>query len=143
MRNPTPAANGPSPVWAKLTQWVDAPWFWIAMFAFMGLVGLAVIGPKYARRQEGVERRFEARRDIALRRATGALPSDPSDDGQGLSAERATEADAEPPPHRLLIPLDPLMFLLAMALELSLGKLLWSDFSAAAASSHPSTQEHP
>ena len=45
----------------------DAPWFWLLVFSSTALVALLAIGPKYGRRQQGVERKFEARRETARR----------------------------------------------------------------------------
>jgi len=57
---------------ARLT---DSPWFWLLVFANAALVGVALIGPKYNVRQGAVERRYEARREIAGR-ALGQPASD-------------------------------------------------------------------
>jgi cell division protein FtsL len=43
----------------------DSPWFWLCLFATMGLVALAAIGPKYAKRQAGIERKEQARQRAA------------------------------------------------------------------------------
>jgi hypothetical protein len=54
----------------------DAPWFWLLVFSTTAFIALVAIGPKYGRRQQGVERRFEARRETARqvheRKASGA-----------------------------------------------------------------------
>ena len=73
----------------------DAPWFWLLIFSMMALVALVAIGPKYGRRQEIVERRFEARRETARRvhetEAGGSTDLRPTATAQGE--------------HHLLVPL--------------------------------------
>jgi len=66
---------------ARLT---DSPWFWLLVFANAAIMGVAIIGPKYNQRQVAVERRYEARREIARRAAAEA---------SGIS-----ETDAASPP---------------------------------------------
>lgn len=85
------------------TPLTDSPWFWVLLFGGMACVALVAIGPKYARRQEAVERRFQAREEIAERRATG----------QGLLR---SDAEHEPPPEEreLIVPLWPLGLGLAL-----------------------------
>ena len=110
--------------------WTDSPWFWAAAFAYFGLVWLAAIGPKYAQRQEAVERRFEARQEIARRRASGELKLNTGPDAEPVAIDPdATSRDAEPPPHELRVSLEPLVFLLALVLEAALGKLLLPYFA--------------
>jgi hypothetical protein len=43
----------------------DSPWFWAYLFATAGLIGLALIGPKFAARQSHVEREFQGRQRAA------------------------------------------------------------------------------
>src|SRR5262245_46412201 len=43
----------------------DSPWFWAYLFATAGLIGLALIGPKYAARQAQIEREFQGRQRAA------------------------------------------------------------------------------
>jgi hypothetical protein len=46
----------------------DSPWFWGVLFSLMALVGLALIAPKFAKRQGQLERRFRGREQSALER---------------------------------------------------------------------------
>jgi hypothetical protein len=39
----------------------DSPWFWAYLFTVAALISLALIGPKYSRRQAQLERQFEGR----------------------------------------------------------------------------------
>jgi hypothetical protein len=39
----------------------DSPWFWLLLFAVVGLAALAVIGPKHMRRQQRLVRMQQAR----------------------------------------------------------------------------------
>jgi hypothetical protein len=127
---------------ARLT---DSPWFWTAVFAFVGLVWLAAFGPKYARRQEMIERRYEARLEIARRHAAGQLaresaarparPGEPLDD---QAAGREPGEDVAAAPHELLIPLEPLAFVLACVLEVAVWRLLAAGVAGETATPSPS-----
>jgi hypothetical protein len=102
----------------------------MAAFAYVGLIWLAAFAPKYALRQEMVERRFEARQEIARRRASGELRVSSGPDAAPMPIDAdATSADVEPPPHELLVSLKPLVFLLALVLEVALAKLLLPCFA--------------
>jgi hypothetical protein len=80
----------------------DSPWFWGLIFAVMGLVGIAMIAPKFSRRQGQLERRFLGRQQAALerdRRAAGLPPVDLADSAfepADLGAE-AVGAGGPPP----------------------------------------------
>jgi hypothetical protein len=65
----------------------ESPWFWVMVFSLAALMGLATIGPKYAQRQAGVERRFEARQEAA-RRETRPQPDLSQADAEYLPAEQ-------------------------------------------------------
>jgi len=43
----------------------DSPWFWAYLFCTAALIALALIGPKYARRQAHIEREFQGRQRAA------------------------------------------------------------------------------
>ena len=43
----------------------DSPWFWTYVFATAGLMALALVGPKFARRQAQIEREFQGRQRAA------------------------------------------------------------------------------
>jgi hypothetical protein len=102
----------------------------MAAFAYVGLAWLAAFGPKYAQRQEMVERRFEARQEIARRRASGELRISTGPDAPPLPIDDdAPRGDVEPPPHELLVSLKPIVFLLALILEVALAKLLLPSFA--------------
>jgi len=80
----------------------DSPWFWGLVFAVMGLVGIAMIAPKFARRQGQLERRFLGRQQAAIerdRRAAGLPPMDLADaafEPADLGADAAGAGEAAP-----------------------------------------------
>jgi len=39
----------------------DSAWFWVYLYAAVGLILLAVLQPKYGQRQAGIERQFQGR----------------------------------------------------------------------------------
>jgi hypothetical protein len=43
----------------------DSPWFWTYLFAMAALIGLALIGPKFAARQAHIERQYQGRQRAA------------------------------------------------------------------------------
>ena len=43
----------------------DSPWFWAYLFGTAALVSLALIGPKFSRRQAHIEREFQGRQRAA------------------------------------------------------------------------------
>lgn len=107
----------------------DSPWFWMAAFAFVGLVWLAAFGPKYARRQENLERRYEARLEIARRQAAGEPLGEPNDRNEPAhehADDNTTGSGDEGAPRGLLMPLEPLVFVLAGVLEFAVWRLLAS-----------------
>src|SRR5262245_30754183 len=75
----------------------DSHWFWAYLFATAGLIGLALIGPKFAARQSHVEREFQGRQRAAQNVA-----------GQPPSVELSTA-------ERTLVTLRPLFLGLAVA----------------------------
>ncbi len=71
----------------------ESPWFWMALFAAIGILGLLVISPKYGTRQARMEQRYQHR--LKVRAMQGAATDDASeparDDQQDFS-------NPEPPP---------------------------------------------
>jgi hypothetical protein len=47
------------------TGLTDSAWFWVLIFALMGLVALAAMSGKYSRRQANIERNYQARTRVA------------------------------------------------------------------------------
>src|SRR5215471_16751815 len=39
----------------------ESPWFWIMLFSLAGLAALFTIGPKFEKREQGIEANFHAR----------------------------------------------------------------------------------
>jgi len=103
-----PAVETPSR--AALT---DSPWFWVMVFAAMGVVLLLVIMPKYSKRQSRLELQYQARQEIHRRQV----------EGTPARREPGQEGEAPPPAQGdLIIELWPLalafsaLFLLAAAM---------------------------
>lgn len=88
----------------------DSHWFWGLMFSVMGLVGLLLIGPKFAKRQGQLERRYLGRERAAVERSRRAAGLDPQD--LAATAE-------EPPP--LTSPLAPERIIPLWTLGLAAG----------------------
>lgn len=70
----------------------DSPWFWSLLFSVMSLVGIGLIGPKYARRQAQIEGRFLGRERAAVERQRRAAGLEPVN-----LADAAADATAAPP----------------------------------------------
>jgi len=86
----------------------DSPWFWILLFSLVGLLALAVMSPKYGRRQANIERQYQARERVAEKLAAENNSADGGRiDGQESRRPFAT-ADEQ------LIPLWPLGVLLGL-----------------------------
>jgi hypothetical protein len=79
----------------------DSPWFWGLLFSVMALVSLALVSPKYDRRQGQIEGRYLGRGQLAAERARRAAGLQPSS-----LAEDAVVMDEAP--RSRLIPLWPL-----------------------------------
>jgi ABC-type uncharacterized transport system permease subunit len=73
----------------------DSPWLWIAIFLCGALIALALMMPKFQRRQLQLERQYEARQAA----------------GQSIRDEDASETTQS---GELIITLTPLVYLLAL-----------------------------
>jgi len=87
----------------------DSPWFWVLLFALVGLLALAVMGPKYGRRQANIERQYQARERVAEKITAENIPD---------AAPRIDNLEARRPyvvtTGEKLIPIWPLAILLAL-----------------------------
>jgi hypothetical protein len=110
--NPQSAIRNPqSPV-------TDSPWFWVLVFSLMALLALAVIGPKYGRRQAGMEVKYQARERIAEDQAAGNnLVGD-------ARSELATDRRELASPEDTLVPLWPLAAILVVVALVSYVMLI-------------------
>jgi hypothetical protein len=97
-RVPPGCRNPQSPV-------TDSPWFWVLVFAGMALVALVAIGPKYGRRQAGLERQYQARERIA----DDSVENDQPTAARSEPAERRAFASAS----NTLVPLWPLALVIS------------------------------
>ena len=71
-----PSESPPEPKREPIT---DSPWFWLSLFLGMAVLGIGVIGPKYARRQQALERREEGRENAWRNRVGGVRVVDLED----------------------------------------------------------------
>jgi hypothetical protein len=93
----------------------DSPWFWVMLFCAFGVVFLLAIWPQYRARQRRLEMQFMAREEIVRRQAAG----------ESSARAAGEEGDARPPtPGELIIPLWPLVLLLAALVAFS-ATMLW------------------
>jgi hypothetical protein len=79
-----PVDRQPTPSPFRMT---DSGWFWGLLFSLMGLVALAIIAPKYDRRQGQIEGRYLGRGQLAaerMRRAAGERPTSLADDAVAM-----------------------------------------------------------
>ena len=86
----------------------DTPWFWVLLFAIVGLLALVAMSPKYGRRQANIERQYQARERVA-ERVTAENNPDASARIDDLDARRPYVTTSEK-----LIPIWPLAVLLAL-----------------------------
>jgi hypothetical protein len=54
----------------------DSPWFWLMLFSLAGLAALFTVGPKFEKREAGIEEKFHARERALGREAFDKLPDD-------------------------------------------------------------------
>jgi hypothetical protein len=78
-----------------LVRFRETPSYWIVLFANAALVGMWLIAPKYQQREAMLERRYEVRRDSAIRQAAG----------QTQVEQTEAEADPHAQDRPLMVPL--------------------------------------
>ena len=86
----------------------DSPWFWVLLFALVGLLALVAMSPKYGRRQANIERQYQARERVAEKITAENNPA---------ATERMDDVEARPyvvTTSEKLIPIWPLSVLLAL-----------------------------
>jgi hypothetical protein len=128
----------PSPGRVRLT---DSPWFWLLVFANAGLVGVVVIGPKYNQRQGAVERRYEARREVARRAQEEETNTTAAEDN--TSNETAPDENSSREASAHIVPLKPLALTLVIGNLLAIVLFAWNQvrlMKPAAENSHPPIQ---
>jgi len=77
----------------------DSPWFWLVVFLTAAIATLAVVSPKFARRQARLERMNETRERIARERAGFGAASNENPDA-AVDSEIAQAGDEAPAPVR-------------------------------------------
>ncbi|HVA46265.1 MAG TPA: hypothetical protein VNH11_07820 [Pirellulales bacterium] len=75
----------------------DSPLFWLMLFASVGLVMLAAVEPKFARRQERIERMQQSRQRAAQRNRAASK--------EGRASERSAVPEWQPAGRATLRPL--------------------------------------
>ena len=93
--------------------WSESPWFWVMIFSAAAALFLLGFSTKYAARQRRLEMQYYARQEITRRQVEGTpTPAD----GPGEVAP--------PAPGELIIPIWPLVTLLALSSAVS-AVLAW------------------
>jgi hypothetical protein len=87
----------------------DSAWFWVLIFALMGLVALFAMHGKYSRRQANIERNYQARERVA-EQVTAENNSQEPDRMDKLEVRHEFST-----PDENLVPLWPLGVLLGLA----------------------------
>jgi hypothetical protein len=97
-------------------QWsvTDSPWFWVASFSAMALVGLFIVGPKYAVREASWEQKLITR---------GGIQRPPEDPASEQNTGE-TPVPPEPAQPNLLVPLWRLKIVAAAVWLVACG-MLW------------------
>ena len=93
----------------------DSPWLWAALFTGVGLAALLATGGKFGNRQASIERKYQAR---------AALESGTEVEAADADEKSTPEAPKFSTPDQLVIPLWPLMVMLAARFLCSLAMLL-------------------
>jgi hypothetical protein len=120
---------------ARLT---DSPWFWLLAFANAALLGVALIGPKYNVRQGAVERRYEARREIAGRALGQPASETPPDNTASDDARPDENSPRDNSAH--IVPLLPLALTLVVGNLVAIVLFAWNQvrlMRPQAENSHP------
>jgi hypothetical protein len=91
----------------------DSAWFWVLVFAVMGLIALFAIHGKYGRRQANIERNYQARERVAEKVAGENNLTEP-DRMDSLEVRRDFAS-----PDNQLVPLWPLAVLLTLVAVLA------------------------
>lgn len=76
----------------------ESPWFWLALFGGVGLLGVMVIGPKWVLRTARIERMQGTRERVAQERAQGGGVVTPVDSSrqESLQGEASRTFEHEP-----------------------------------------------
>ena len=92
----------------------DSPWFWIALFGAMGLAALLAVSPKYGQRQAAIERKYQARQQMAR-----------SADGMPIAGETRPPTDvAYSDPNNTIVTLWPIRLVVLLVTVVSAAQLV-------------------
>jgi len=70
----------------------DSPWFWLALFSAMGIAAALAIGPKFSRRQAGLEEKYEHR--LMARAAREKQLAKAAEQAEGTAVGENAEVDS-------------------------------------------------
>lgn len=107
-------------------RWSESPWLYFAVFAGVALLGILAIAPKYAKREAGLEQRYRARQGAAREKFAAHEAGDATSRSPDHE-QPAGAAEAQPvATHReLLVPLTPLIIIIAAVLIAATAALAW------------------
>lgn len=77
----------------------ESPWFWLALFGGVGLLGVMVIGPKWVLRTARIERMQGTRERVALERVQGGGAAAPAEASARESSQVETSGTFEHEPY--------------------------------------------
>jgi hypothetical protein len=77
----------------------ENPWFWLALFGGVGLVGIMLIAPKFGARWARVERMQETRTRIAQEKAARITAGEKATAVEQPKQPKPTDAPPEPEPY--------------------------------------------
>jgi hypothetical protein len=89
----------------------DSVWFWVLLYSFVPLIGLALLNAQYAKRQSRLERQFQGHMAAAERNETQAAKDQPAAESGAMPAPAAGDAREYSSPENTIIPLTPLVLL--------------------------------
>jgi hypothetical protein len=115
------------------THLAENPWFWVALFGVGALAALLASTPKYGMRQGAIETKFQ-NRERAIQWQGEQVDS--------TAAIEQTRLPRLPAERSLLIPLWPVMLVIAGVVVFAITRLWLPQLSVPASSSDPNSAKH-